>query len=696
MTTRTPEEEWADCQRLAKETGLACRHIVYEDLNQELMALLPTEVLRNYRILPLDRHEDKLLLAMADPLDVMAEDAVRFKTGCHVERVIAPPGEIDDALQGRLGPVDTLISNILHRIPESSDLELLHEPNEEEEKAEEITPSAPIIQLVNSLISDAIRMRASDIHVEPMEEKLRVRYRIDGYLRTVVSLPHRIQGPTISRLKLISGLDISESRKPQDGRTRVRLEGREVDLRVSSLPTHYGEKIVLRILDPEKVVVDLDALGFAPDDFSRLQSVLSAGQGMILATGPTGSGKTSTLYGALRFLNQEADNLVTVEDPIEYRLEGINQVQMNPRAGLTFASALRSILRQDPDTVMVGEIRDLETAEIAVQAAQTGHLVLSTLHTNDAVSTVTRLILMGIPPYMVASSLLAVLAQRLVRRLCQACRWERPVTPAAARLLSLAGHPVPRTDYVANGCPACDFVGYKGRIGLFEMILVSDRIREILLSDPRESLINQAAREEGTRSLLEDGLAKVGQGLTSMSEVLRAITVRSPGGRSCPQCHRPVPLQLGVCVYCGADMQEHCPLCHHEVEADWLICPHCRTPRPGPQDSRRRVMLLSQDPPLVKQVSEMVKSQDWQLLLSSDPHEVQSLVWSQRPEVILADLSLESLAIDELARNLRSSLGMANTRLVYLTDRAESHSPLADTYLIKPVDSAQLLARMQP
>ncbi|MCE7869959.1 type II secretion system protein GspE [bacterium CPR1] len=694
--TRTPEEQWADCQRLASETGLPCRHIAYEDLNSELMALLPMEVLRNYRILPLDRHEDKITLAMADPLDVMAEDAVRFKTGCHVERVIAPPGEIEDALQGRLGPVDTLISNILHRIPESSELELLHEPEEEEEKQEDITPSAPIIQLVNSLISDAIRMRASDIHVEPLEEKLRVRYRIDGYLRTVVSLPKRIQGSTISRLKLISGIDISESRKPQDGRTRVRLEGREVDLRVSALPTHYGEKIVLRILDPEKVVVDLDALGLTPEDFSRLQSVLGAGQGMVLATGPTGSGKTSTLYGALRYLNVEADNLVTVEDPIEYRLEGVNQVQMNPRAGLTFATALRSILRQDPDTVMVGEIRDLETAEIAVQAAQTGHLVLSTLHTNDAVSTVTRLILMGIPPYMVASSLLAVVAQRLVRRLCQACRWERPVTPAAARLLSLAGQPVPRSDYVANGCPACDFVGYKGRIGLFELILVSDRIREILLSDPREILISQAAREEGTRSLLEDGLSKVSQGLTSLSEVLRAITVRSPGGRSCPQCHRPVPTQLGVCVFCGADLQLHCPMCHQDVEADWLVCPHCRSPRPGPPDNRRRIMLLSQDEPLVEQVGGVVQSQDWQLLVSSDPREALALIWSQKPDVILADLALTSLDLPELGRTLGSSLGMASTRLVFLSDRAERHDPLADTYLSKPVDSAQLLARIKP
>lgn len=690
------EQEWAECQRLASEAGVACRHIAYEDLDKELLGLLPTEVLRNYRILPLDRHDNDLLLAMADPLDVMAEDAVRYKTGCKIERVVAPASEIEAALQGRLGPVDTVIDNILHRIPESGELELLQETEPaESEKVE--APSAPIIQLVNSLISDAIRMRASDIHVEPMAEELRVRYRIDGYLRTVVVLPKRVQGPTVSRLKLISGLDISESRKPQDGRTRVRLEGREVDLRVSSLPTQYGEKMVLRILDPAKVVVDLDMLGFSLEDYRRLHSVLSASQGMVLATGPTGSGKTSTLYGALRFLNQEADNLVTVEDPIEYRLEGINQVQMNPRAGLTFASALRSILRQDPDVVMVGEIRDLETAEIAVQAAQTGHLVLSTLHTNDAVSTVTRLILMGIPPYMVASSLLAVVAQRLVRRLCPACRWEKPVSDSSARLLASAGLPVPARDYAANGCAECDFVGYKGRLGLFELMLVSDRVREILLTDPQEARLARAAAEEGTRSLLQDGLDKVAQGLTSLAEVLRAVTVRAPGGRTCPECRRAVPGSLGVCVYCGHDLQLHCPFCHEEVEEEWLVCPHCRAARPSAATpGKRKVLVLSQDGELVARARELAERNDWQLQTDHDPLMAQTAVWSDRPDVILADLALSWLDPERFGRALRSSLAMANTRLVYLTDRPVAQLSQADTYLLKPADPAQLQARLAP
>ena len=692
----TREAEWAECERLAREAGVPSRHILYEDLDSELMALLPNEVLRNYRILPLERRGDTIVLAMVDPLDVMAEDTVRFKTGCrHVERVVSPASEIEAALQGRLGPVDTVIDSILHRIPDSGELELLQD-TAQDATPEKIEPSAPIIQLVNSLISDAIRMRASDIHVEPMEAGLRVRYRIDGYLRTVVDLPHRIQGPTVSRLKLISGIDISESRKPQDGRTRVRLEGREVDLRVSSLPTHYGEKIVLRILDPQKVVVDLDALGFGPEDDRRLHSVLASSQGMVLATGPTGSGKTSTLYGALGFLNQEADNLVTVEDPIEYRLAGVNQVQVNPRAGLTFATALRSILRQDPDVVMVGEIRDLETAEIAVQAAQTGHLVLSTLHTNDAVSTITRLILMGVPPYMVATSLLAVLAQRLVRRLCPACRTERPVPESAARLLHSAGVALPARDWASAGCAECDFVGFKGRLGLFELVLVSDRLRELLLTDPQEAKLARAAAEEGTRSLLQDGLDKVNAGLTSLSEVLRAITVRSPGGRTCPECHRAVPAQLGICVYCGSAMQETCPFCHAEVESDWLVCPHCRSSRPGPTDARRKLLVLSGDPAVLDQIGALAREHDWQLLVESDPARASSALWTLRPEVILADLGLAWLEPSSFARTLRSSLAMANTRLVYLGDRPPEPLPEVDSYLLKPVEPAQLLARLRP
>lgn len=692
----TSQEEWTECERLACEAAVECRHIQFEDLDQDLISVLPHEMLRNYRILPLHRDEDRLLLAMADPLDVLAEDAVRLRTGCHhIERVVAPASEIEAALQGRLGPVDTVIGTILHRIPESGSLELLAQ-EEVEDESWKYEPSAPIIQLVNSLISDAIRMRASDIHVEPLDDGLRVRYRIDGYLRPVVILPKRIQGATVSRLKLIAGMDISESRKPQDGRTRVRLEGREVDLRVSSLPTHYGEKVVLRILDPEKTVVDLDVLGFSGEDLQRLQSSLSASQGMVLATGPTGSGKTSTLYGALRFLNQEADNLVTVEDPIEYRLEGINQVQMNPRAGLTFASALRSILRQDPDVVMVGEIRDLETAEIAVQAAQTGHLVLSTLHTNDAASTITRLILMGIPPYMVASSLLAVLAQRLVRRLCPQCRWERPVPDSAARLLRSVGAPVPATDYTANGCEACDFVGYKGRLGLFELVLISDRVREILLTDPQEAKIAQAAVEEGTRSLLEDGLAKVGLGLTSLSEVLRAVTVRAPGGRTCPECRRAVPYQLGVCVYCGHDLEDHCPFCHHEVKADWLVCPHCRANRPDIPDDRRRVLVLSQDKDVIQEVRKVADREHWQVIQEAEPHAGRASLWALRPDVVLADLDLPWIEPAAFARGLRTSLAMATTRLVYLTGRAgEQQVSEADSYLLKPVVSGQLLARLK-
>ncbi len=429
------DPEWEMCLALAQENHLEAVRLTPEKLDHQLLDLFPLEVLHNYRILPLARHGFELTLAMADPLDVVAEDVVRSISGCHVKRVVAMASEVTAALEGRLGKTETEIESILARIPDGDDITYVgvqdETPDAESGEGAKGALTPPIIQLVNSIIGDAIRMGASDIHVEPQKEHLQVRYRLDGALRTMLELPKRVQSACISRIKLMSGLDIAESRKPQDGRTRARIDGREVDLRVSSLPTFRGEKVVLRILDAQAVVISLEKLGFSPLDYEKLQQSLNSSQGMILCTGPTGSGKTSTLYSALIQLNTEEENVVTVEDPVEYQLPGVNQVQVNVKAEMTFAAALRSILRQDPDVVLIGEIRDLETAEIAVQAAQTGHLVLSTLHTNDAVSTLSRLILMGVAPYMLASALLCVMAQRLVRRLCPHCKRLGPASESA-------------------------------------------------------------------------------------------------------------------------------------------------------------------------------------------------------------------------------------------------------------------------
>ncbi|MBT9584631.1 Flp pilus assembly complex ATPase component TadA [bacterium] len=567
---------------MARDCGIACVSLRDEGFDASLLQQLHSEVLATYKVIPIHQEGDVITLAMADPLDVVAEDVVRFATGCKVKRVVAPLSEIQAALEGRLGQSETLLEAILRRIPDSGDITYIQSDQssaaeKQQQESADLEPTAPVIQLVSSIIGDAIRMGASDIHVEPMKASMRVRYRLDGYLRTIVELPKRVQGPCISRLKIISGLDISESRKPQDGRTRAVLEGREVDLRVSSLPTYFGEKVVLRILDPAAVVVALDKLGFDEVDFEHIQQALASSQGMILCTGPTGSGKTSTLYSSLLQLNQESDNVVTVEDPIEYQLEGINQVQVNVRAGVTFASALRSILRQDPDVVLIGEIRDLETAEIAVQAAQTGHLVLSTLHTNDSLSTISRLVVMGVPPYLLASSLLCVLAQRLVRRLCPHCRQQAQAEPAALRLLKAAGiAEPPETLFRPAGCDKCNYVGYRGRMGIFELLMMTSRVRQMLLDGASEADVERLARSEGMHSLLEDGLGKCAQGLTSLDELLRVITIRRVGGRRCPQCDSSVPPEHTVCVFCGCALLLLCPHCKCPMQPEWKVCPQCQ------------------------------------------------------------------------------------------------------------------------
>jgi len=500
------------------------------DVRPEALSLLPTEVATNFCVIPLgETPEGKLRLAMADPFDVTAEDVVSLHTSRSIERVVAPRGDILEAIKGRAAEVTEALDRFGSTRP-GAEVELFVQPDEEVEEVDREGAmgenDAPIIQLVNALIVEAIEIKASDIHVEPTESNLRVRYRVDGVLRTMADLPKAIQNAVISRIKLASGMDISERRRPQDGRSRVRLSQRWVDLRVSTLPSYYGEKAVLRILDKNVGLLQLAGLGMLPDHLALYQNLAENPQGMILITGPTGSGKTTTLYATLNLRNRISDNIVTVEDPIEFQLAGVNQVQVNPKAGVTFASALRSILRQDPDIVMVGEIRDLETAEIAFQAAQTGHFVLSTVHTNSAPATLTRLRHMGIVPYLVSSSLLAVVAQRLVRRICEECREE--IQPPQERLdfLRLAtDRPLPTAFYHGKGCQKCGMTGFSGRSGLYEVLPMTGRIKQQIMRKSSQRRISRAAAAEGIRTLLDDGLLKVGMGWTTLEEVLRVVTV---------------------------------------------------------------------------------------------------------------------------------------------------------------------------
>lgn len=463
--------------------------------------------------IPLDQQEDKVVLAMADPLDQQVIDAVRIATGKDVEVRIGILSEIDEAVNQISGLDSSKMDQIVDQVnvDEISDDELDH--------LKDLASEAPVIRLVNLIIKRAAEQGASDIHIEPFEGNLKVRYRIDGVLQEVESPPRQFAAAIISRIKIMAKLNIAERRLPQDGRIRNRIQGREYDMRISTVPTMHGESVVMRLLNQESVVLDFKALGFQQADHDKFVHALSQPHGMILLTGPTGSGKTTTLYTALSLLNEPHRKIITVEDPVEYQLEGINQIQAKASIGLTFANALRSIVRQDPDVIMVGEMRDLETAEICVQSALTGHLVLSTLHTNDSVSSVTRLMEMGVEDYLLTSTLNAVIAQRLVRVLCDECKTKAEVPQKVKQ--ELGADASSDYMYVPKGCESCHQTGYNGRISIIEMLLVTDEIRKLILEHADASTLAKAALQQGMQTMYQDGLQKVVQGITSLDEILR-------------------------------------------------------------------------------------------------------------------------------------------------------------------------------
>ncbi len=491
--------------------------------DERLADLIPHETMMMHLVFPIARLDNRLEIALGDPFDVVAVDEVHSLTGLDVVPLVAPEKEVTDLIQKVTQASTQGLEEILKDVSDS-DIEVGAEHEEEMsldemlEKAED----APVIRIVNSIMVEGIRKRASDIHIEPMERTLRLRYRVDGVLYENPSPPKHLQAAITSRIKIMGNLDIAERRVPQDGRFRIRALGKEADIRLSVLPTIHGEKIVMRILDKTALAPNIAALGLDKVAYERLTFAIAQPNGMILVTGPTGSGKTTTLYSALQELNQPDVNIITVEDPVEYQLPGINQVQTHAAVGLTFAAGLRSILRQDPDIVMIGEIRDSETAQIAIQAALTGHLVLSTLHTNDASGAVARLLYMGIEPFMVASSVIMTQAQRLYRKLCPVCKKERNVPVEVLK----ANHLDPEkfagvTFYEPRGCPKCGGIGYRGRGALMEIILMSEGIRQLILKNADSSAIARKAAEEGMVTLREAGLQRVREGITSIEEVLR-------------------------------------------------------------------------------------------------------------------------------------------------------------------------------
>jgi type IV pilus assembly protein PilB len=512
-------------QVLAEQWHMPFVDVMAEQISADVLAMVDQERAKRYGFVAFKREEGVVSIALSDPTNIELMDYLLATYGRETKFFVAPKNAIFGAIEKYY-----VVGNSIKEASSEAKADIIPEPGAGEEvsieQLREMGQDAPVIRLVNTIITQAIVERASDIHVEPQKDHLRIRYRIDGILQEKQKLPRNIQAGVLSRIKIMSSMDIAERRKPQDGRISLRIENKAIDFRVSSLPTIYGEKIVLRILDKSSAMVPLENLGFLSDTLALFNNVISQPYGMIIISGPTGAGKTTTLYSVLNRLNMPTKNIVTVEDPVEYQMDGLNQVQVNVKADMTFANGLRSILRQDPNIVLIGEIRDGETAQIAIEAALTGHLVLSTLHTNDAPSVATRLIDMGIEPFLIASSLIGATAQRLARKICPDCK--QPYVPPASALeglgLSTRGKLEEVTFYKGVGCAKCGGTGYKGRTGIHEMMKVDDELRRLILHKASARDISQAARSHGMRTLLEDALVKAREGIITLEEVLRVVS----------------------------------------------------------------------------------------------------------------------------------------------------------------------------
>jgi type IV pilus assembly protein PilB len=653
---------------LADQLRLPSADLTAVEISPDAITRVPHELAVKHRCLPWMIEGRDLYVITADPTDVQALDNIGFKTGLRVKPVVAPESEVVAAIERFYASEETQSPDALDAIGLADQLAIVDEAEADagggsEDELERAAQAGPVIRLVNSIFADAVHAGASDIHIEPQQKGVILRYRVDGALRHVITMPKRAQSKIVSRIKIAAHMDIAERRKPQDGRTRIVVAGSAYDLRVSSLPTADGEKVVIRILAQDRAKIALEELGFEDETLEQFREVLRRPQGMILVTGPTGSGKTSTLYAALNFLAAETTNIVTIEDPVEYRLAGINQVAVSDRAGLTFATGLRSILRQDPNVVMVGEIRDLEAAQIAFQAAQTGHLVLSTLHTNDAPSAVTRLVDLGVPAYLVASSVIAVQAQRLVRRLCS-CKKVLPDGTAEP-----------------NGCEACRFGGYRGRMAVHELMRLTPRVRTALLSHGSSDFLRQVARASGMRTMFEDGERKIALGLTTRDELLRNV----------PPPEHDDPSD----VFVPDRRQGPRPLEVH-VEAE-------TPPVPVPLAARRtRVLIVDRDEASNDVLSRMLADEHYEVLTATSMHDALSAVFRETPDLILAEA-------DEvpggngvaLLRKLRQNLATARLPVLFLTARDDLESEVqaldagADDYLRKPVNPDLLLSRMR-
>jgi len=542
---------------------------------------LPRDLCEQSRLMPIKLDGNQLTIAMADPSDILKCDNIAMVTGLRVASVLASSSQIGERLK-QVWEAGDLVVDDYNELEPLDEIDIVLEEEEKEASVEELIGSSkvpPVIRIVNAIISEAIRYGASDIHIEAKTKYSVIRYRIDGMLHAKIKIPSDLHAAVISRIKILARMDISERRRPQDGRITVKAGTRIVDLRVSSLPTINGEKIVMRILDKSSAIKRLEELGVLADDLKKVSIISKKPQGVIIATGPTGSGKTTMLYSLLAAMMNPSKNFETIEEPVEYFLEEANQVAIHDKIGLSFAQVLRATMRQDPDVILVGEVRDFETADTAFKAALTGHMVLTSLHTNSAIASITRLIDMGIKPYILASALEGIIAQRLVRHICENCREEVVPDPEQLALLRIPDGFFGGVVWQGSGCARCNNTGYKGRLGIYEIFLMTDEYRQLIGTSYKESEILTIARANGMRSLLEDGLEKVRQGLTTMEEVLRVVGPAVRLERHCDHCGKMMESRHLFCPHCGTFRQNCCRTCHQPLEAEWAVCPSCGTTR---------------------------------------------------------------------------------------------------------------------
>ncbi len=661
---------------------------------------LPESLARRYNVVPIRATDTYLEVGTANPFDVGAEQSLAFATGREVRMQLASPGAIRERLDELYGvPVSDGVSKLIEGM-EGLDVEAIQDEVEEfgDDLAQEAA-SRPIIKLVDVLLADGISSRASDIHIESGETSVIVRYRIDGVLRQAMTIPRKAGIPLVSRIKIISGMDIADRLRPQDGRARVAVNGKPVDLRISTLPASHGEKVVIRILDTQQTTLKLDALGLYEDDQAMITEMLNNKEGVILCTGPTGSGKTTTLYSCIREIQAEGINIVTVEDPVEYRLgKNIVQVQVSERQGLTFATALRSILRQDPDIVLIGEIRDIETAQIAVQASLTGHLVLSTLHTNDAPNTVTRLVDMGMEPFKIGAALRGVIAQRLMRHLCQNCRTEQDMAELPTRIKPFI--PTGVSLWKATGCNKCSNTGYRGRFSIVEVLRVTPEIERLVGANSPADRLGIAAREEGMRTLFECGLRHVLDGHSSVDELLRVTDVPAAGSVKVHQNVIPSSPGLANTLSMPTSGFIH-PHPEELLEGLELVDDTNSGEHKAPGEPKAMILLVEDEDTLRRVMRDLLEQEGYAVCEASDGAEALEQVDRHAPDLVLLDLNLPNVDGYTVLAQLRSRPATRSLPVVVLSARGDEDNEVrvlrlgATDFLTKPFRPRALSARLE-